>query len=211
MALARLRKALSWRYRRFVQRQGYVVMTVVCAAVIAGSAAWTQQAGFRHVPDTPAPNAASAADLWQQSLQDAVTDAPDANDEPAWLSPVKEAVLMREFDPDRLVPSDIPGLWRVHDAADLTADESETVIAMRAGMVTEAAAGRVVIDHGDGYIAEYAGLRDVTVQTGDSLRMGDDIGRVGHIHGQEGLCLRVTRNGEPVDPLLLLEADFSDE
>ena len=209
MALSRFRRALSWRYRRFVQRQGFVVMTVICAAIIAGSAAWTQQAGFRRMPE-PTQDAASAADLWQQSLQNAVTPSPAPTDAPPeWHAPLRAVHVIQRFDGQRLVPTGIAGLWRVHDAVDLAAREDEPVAAMRDGTVLEITESSgsgfcVVVDHGDGFIVEYAGLADVSLQPQQPVRAGEHVGLAGHPHGPNQPCclhLRVTQDGAPIDPM----------
>lgn len=213
MALSRIKRALTWRYRRFVQRQGFAVMTVICAAIIAGSAAWTQQAGFRRVTPTPPPDAASAADLWQQSLQSAATPVPSPTEAPpTWLSPVGTLEVMRGFDGERLIPTGIAGLWRVHDAVDLAAEADEPVAAMRDGtvlQVTEQSGLGIcaVIDHADGFIAEYAGLAATELRAGQRVKAGENIGTAGHAHGTNAppcLHLRVTQEGLAVDPLPLL-------
>ena len=207
--MSRLMKALSWRYRRFVQRQGYVVMTIVCAAVIAGSAAWTQQAGFRHVDAGPTPYAASAADLWQQSLQSAATPSPAPTEAPAlWQSPLAKIEPLTAYDPEKLAPSGLPCLWRVHDAVDFAADPGEPVTAIRDGVVAEVTYTAIILSHDEGWVSEYAGLATTgDMAVGQSVRAGDVIGVAGgSVHGQSGLLhLRVTRDGESADPLALLE------
>lgn len=211
MAWTRLRKALSWRYRRFVRRQGFVVMTVICAAVIAGSAAWTRQAGFQRLNPSPlADDAQSAADLWQQSLQSAATETPAVTAPPAWHSPLTEITVLQGFDAERLVPTGIPGLWRVHDAVDLAASESEAIMALRDGTVLEATAAAsgvsVVIDHGDGCVAEYAELSRTDCQAGQEVSAGETVGYAGEAHGQGLPCLhlRITQDAQPIDPMTLL-------
>lgn len=213
MALARLRKALGWRCRRFARRQGFAVMTVICAAVIAGSAAWTRQAGFRHASPEPTPFAASAAELWQQSLREAATPSPLPTREPVrWRCPVSGMTPLRGFDAERLLPSGLPGLWLVHDAVDLAAREGEEVAAMADGVVTgvteQGFTGLcVVIDHGDGVEATYAGLsRSAELTAGDSVRAGQVVGYAGRAHGQGEACLhlRITVDGAAVDPLPML-------
>ena len=207
--MSRLMKALSWRYRRFVQRQGYVVMTIVCAAVIAGSAAWTQQAGFRHMDAGPTPDAASAADLWQQSLQSAATPSPAPTENPAlWRSPLAKVSVLGAYEPEKLVPSGIPGLWRVHDAVDFAADPGDPVTAIRDGVAIEVTDTAITLAHEEGWISEYTGLATTgDMAAGQSVRAGDVIGVAGgSAHGQSGLLhLRVTRDGESADPLALLE------
>ena len=215
MVLTRFRKAFSWRYRRFMQRQGYVMLTVVCAAVIAGSAAWTQQAGFRHVDAGPTPDAASVADLWQQSLQSAATPTPAPAAEPSlWHSPVARVSVTTPYDPLRLVPSGIATLWRVHDAVDFSSNPGDEVTAIRDGTVTRVTDTSVVITHEDGWVSEYEGLATTgDLQEGQLVRGGDVIGIAGgSAHGQpDSVHLRVTRDGEPADPIALLELGLDEE
>lgn len=202
MALGRIKKAFSWRYRRFVQRQGYVVMTVVCAAIIAGSAAWTQQAGFKRLSPEPHDDAASAAELWQESLQDVATPTPAPTQAPAaWQAPVATISVAQGFDAEKLVPSRIPGLWRVHDAVDLAAEPGEPVLAMRDGTVLETSETSVTIDHGDGFVAEYGELGDVLPAVGQPVKAGNIIG---YASSEGCLHLRVTQDGVSIDPLTLL-------
>ena len=207
MAHTRLKRALSWRYRRFVQRQGYVVMTVICAAIIVGSAAWTQQAGFQRLSPAPTDDAASAADLWQQSLQEAATPTPAPTEAPAlWHSPLAELTVLQGFHAEQLVPTSIAGLWRVHDAVDLTAQSDEPILAMRAGTVLQIVdqgvlGTSVIIDHGDGFVAEYAGLHGAANnKPAQSLQAGELVGYA----GSNGLRLRVTQAGVSIDPMTLL-------
>ena len=214
MTFARFRKAFAWRYRRFVRRQGFVVMTILCAAVIAGSAAWTRTARFQRLAPSTAGDAQSAADLWQQSLQNAATEPPVEDNAPVWQSPLAECVLLQGFDAEQLVPSGIPGLWRVHDAVDLAASPGEAVAAMRDGTVLEFSEDvhgvSVVIDHGDGCVAEYAGLSGTERQPGQQVRAGEAVGTVGEAHGQGVSCLhlRLTQDGLSVDPLPLLSPSY---
>ena len=213
--LTRLRKSFSWRYRRFMQRQGYVIITVICAAVIAGSAAWTQQAGFRHMEAEPSPDAASAAELWQQSLQSAATPVPGPTAAPSlWQSPVRRVRIAMGYDPDRLVPSGIATLWRVHDAVDFSADPGDRVTAIRDGIVTQVTDTSVVITHDGGWVSEYEGLATTgDLQEGQFVEAGDVIGIAGgSAHGQsDSVHLRVTLNGEPADPVALLELGLDEE
>lgn len=208
MTFRRFQQAVAWRYRRFVRRQGFVVMTVLCAAVIAGSAAWTQQGNFRRVSPTSTPDAASAADLWQQSLRDAATPSPTPADDPGWLAPLGALTVLRAFDAEKLVPTGITGLWQVHDALDLAAAPGDPVFAMRDGTVLGIAEHVllgvcVTVDHGGGFVAEYAGLSPAeALVPGQAVRAGQTLGMADG--GSHGLHLRVTLDGMPVDPAALL-------
>lgn len=206
MAHSRFRQALSWRYRRFVQRQGYVIITILCAAIIVGSAAWTQQAGFRRL--TPAPTGdVAAADLWQQSLREAATPTPAPTEAPAlWQSPVAELTVLQGFDTQRLTPTGIVGLWRVHDMLHIDAYRDETITSVHDGAILQVTTpgpfgASVLVDHGEGYVAEYAGLSETAeLQPGQHVRTGEAIGYAGF----DGLRLRVTLEGVPIDPMGLL-------
>lgn len=197
------------RYRRFVQRQGYVVMTLVCAAVIAGSAAWTQRFNRSPKATSPPENAASAADLWQQRLRDAETALPSPTPV-AWHAPLAHWTVLQRFDLQALVRTGISGLWRVHDAVDLAAEIGTPVTALKDGLVLSIHENSVTVDHGDGYAAEYAGLDGIPAfQSGDSVRAGESLGTIGESPADERhlpahLHLRVTRNGEVINPLSLL-------
>ena len=60
----------------------------------------------------------------------------------------------------------------------------------------------VVIDHGNGYTTTYAHLQDMTVDIGQPVNIGDQIGTVGATGMATGPCLHLELrlNGEPLDP-----------
>ena len=159
--------------------------------------------------------AQSAAHLQQQSLADAMTPTPSPTATPViWRAPLEKITVLRGFNASRLQQSAVTGVWQLHDAVDLAADTGALVCAMGDGVVLacgeEGVKGAwVLIDHGSGVTAEYAGMSLLSaLREGDPVQAGQTIGFAGngvldetdlapHLH------LRVTRDGQAVDPLLL--------
>ena len=101
--------------------------------------------------------------------------------------------------------------WRVHNGVDIVAPEGTQVVAAAEGEVytiyeDDVMGTTVVIRHQDGYTTTYSSLsKELSVQVGDSVEMGQAIGTVGstalietvmgtHVHFSAAL------NGEPMDP-----------
>lgn len=214
-------KAFCTGYVRFVERQGFLVILTVCIGVIAGTAAWTNQAHQPvPVPTPPVMDAASVAQLQQERLADVSTPTPAPTCAPVvWQAPLESISVLRGFNASRLVQSGVTGLWQLHDAADLRCDNGEQIHAMAAGTVAEVTAkgltgASVTIDHGEGIVAQYAGMTlgaglrvDDPVVAGQTIGFGgsgmmDETDLGPHLH------LRVTRDGRAIDPLsLFADAD----
>lgn len=64
----------------------------------------------------------------------------------------------------------------------------------------------VYVDHGSGVISMYAHLDEILVKTGDNIRQGDPVGKVGSTGRATGPHLHwsVYLNGEAVDPALFI-------
>ena len=82
-------KRLHGAYVSFIERQGFLVVLGACVAVIIGTALWSRgQDTVTPVP-TPPVNAevAQAAQLQQESLQQAATPSPSPTASPASFTP----------------------------------------------------------------------------------------------------------------------------
>lgn len=210
-------KRLHGAYENFIERQGFLVVLGVCVAVIVGTAFWSRGQDVT-VPSPTAPvsdEAAQAARLQQESLQQATTPSPAPTPSPAvFAPPLSDVRVVQGFDAVRLRDGGGSGLWQLHDACDLAAQVGEKILAMAAGTVLEvqedsAMLGQIVVDHGGGIVAQYAGLAALAgLQPGDPVTQGQTLGFAGegplaerslgpHLH------LRVTRDGNAVDPTLL--------
>lgn len=206
------------KYTRFIQRQGFAVLTVLCVAVIVGSAVWTKHATVpKAAPTPPVSGAALAAELWQQSLKEAVTLSPSPTAAVAvWTPPMENMSLLRSFDGVRMVQSGITGVWQLHDAVDLIAEPGAPVFAMANGIVLSIEEkglqqACVTVSHPGGYEVTFAGLSMLSgIQPGDPVKAGQTLGFAGdgpmdetdlddHVH------LRITKDGHAVDPMTLLQ------
>lgn len=209
-------KQFAQGYQRFVEKQGFPIIMTVCIAVIVFSAVWSGRMEVKvPSPTPPVDQAQSAAHLQQQSLADAMTPTPSPTEKPViWRAPLEKVKVLRGFNASRLQQSAVTGVWQLHDAVDLAADTGALVCAMGDGVVLacgeEGVKGAwVLIDHGSGVTAEYAGMSLLSaLREGDPVQAGQTIGFAGngvlnetdlapHLH------LRVTRDGQAVDPLLL--------
>lgn len=210
-------KRFSAWYVRFVERQGFAIILTVCVGVIAATALWADGATPAvPVPTSPVGNAAPAAQLQQESLSQVSTPAPTAT--PAIFQPPVETVsVLRAFDGTRLQRSGVSGLWQVHDGVDLRCATGETIVAMGDGTVLQATdkglyGACVTIDHGGGLVAQYAGMSlHAGLQPGDPVSAGQAIGFGGNTMVDEAnqephLHLRVTRDGQAVNPLTLWQS-----
>ena len=209
-------KRFSQGYQRFVEKQGFPIIMTVCIAVIVFSAVWSgRMETALPAPTPPVDQAQSAAQLQQQSLADVATPSPAPSPTPVvWRTPLERISVLRGFDAARLQQSAVTGLWQLHDAVDLAADTGDLVYAMADGVVLscgeEGVQGAwVVIDHGGGVNAAYAGMSLLSaLREGDPVKSGQTIGFAGsgmvdETDLQPHLHLRVTRNGQAIDPLLL--------
>ena len=200
-------------YVRFVEQQGFPIIVTVCVAVITAAALWTNQREEAWAAPTPPVNQdVSAAQLLQQSLQEAATATPAPTGAPqSWAPPVTDADILRPFSADTMAQSGVTGVWRIHDAVDLQADAGEKIFAMSDGLVVDAGEDPLqgvwlLIDHGDGIQALYAGMAmGAAYIPGDRVQTGDTIGFAGNGMLEETdlgphLHLRVTHNGSAIDP-----------
>lgn len=213
-------KAFSAKYVQFVERQGFLIILTVCIGVIAGTAAWTHQADQpAAVPTPPVGDAASVAQLQQQSLRDVSTPTPAPTAAPqVWQSPLDDLSVLRSFDGARMVQSGVTGLWQLHDAVDLRCAAGDQVRAMADGVVLDVSekglhGATVTIDHGSGVTAQYVGMAMTAgLRQGDPVEAGQTIGFGGNGVMDESdmephLHLRVTRSGNAIDPMQLLHSN----
>lgn len=196
------------RIVRFLRGQGTAVATTLCVGVITAAALWYPQVREEDVSPAPTDDRA-AAQLLQQTLPP-VTPVPSASPAP-FVPPLSVLQVVQSFDLQTMARSSTTGVWRVQDAATLAGQPWEAVRTMADGTVqactADAAGGwRILLTHGDGLTAEYAGLAEATLSAGETVRAGDIIGRLG-TGATPLLSLRVTRNGQPVDPLSLFSAE----
>ncbi|MFZ1813037.1 MAG: M23 family metallopeptidase [Rhizobiaceae bacterium] len=105
------------------------------------------------------------------------------------------------------------GTVAMHSGMDFRAPMGASVRVTANGMVVDAGrnggyGNMVEVDHGNGFKTRYAHLSAISVKTGDKVRLGDEVGKVGSTGRSTGphLHYEVRRSGEAVDPARFLLA-----
>lgn len=204
------------RYTAFVEHQGFPIIVTVCVAVITATAVWTGSRQESYVsPTPPAADHISAAQLLQQSLKEAATPTPAPTETPRrWQAPLRNITVLQAYDAKKMILNSTTGIWAIHDAVDLQCSPGEKILAMSDGIVLASGNDKLngawlLIDHGDGIEALYAGMAVTGAYIpGDEVRMGSAIGYAGHGPADETdlsshLHLRITQNGHSIDPFTL--------
>ena len=146
---------------------------------------------------------------------------PVVNSNPiVYVMPVANAEIGQGFSIDKLVYSKTLNQWRTHNGVDFMADKGSEVLAIYDGKVTKVEVttleGTVVtIDHGEGLIAVYKGLENVSVEAESKVTSGQKIGEIGTMMTEslEGyhLHLEIQVNGELVNPIDYLPKSEQDK
>lgn len=214
MKLRKRWQSMKSGYARFVEKQGFSIIVTVCIAVITGTAMWTRkQDAPLPSPTPPALGDVAAARLIQQTMTERSTPSPTPTATPqAYHFPLASQEVLRPYAADQMVRSGVSGVYRLHDAVDLAADDGSSVTAIADGRVIatghDALWGTwITIDHG-AFEARYAGMMSLhDYQAGDSVRMGDAMGAVGSIRVEADLPphlhLQTWRDGASFDPMTL--------
>ena len=122
-----------------------------------------------------------------------------------------QGVVLRDYSVEALSLDPTLGDWRTHGGVDIAAAQGVKVLSISAGTVEQIYSDglmgtTVVVNHGGGLQSWYCNLdEDVTVEVGDSVDIGGELGTVGstalaevgvgsHVH------LETILNGRPVDP-----------
>ncbi|MGN1480756.1 peptidoglycan DD-metalloendopeptidase family protein [Porcipelethomonas sp.] len=126
-----------------------------------------------------------------------------------------EGEILNEFSNGELVKSNTTGAWQTHNGIDIEAALGDVVVASDSGTVSAVDEDplwgiTVTIDHGNGIITKYCNLNSgVTVQAGQQVSSGEEIGAVGETADIETsekshLHFEVYKNGSFTDPLSMM-------
>lgn len=127
----------------------------------------------------------------------------------AYSMPVNGEIL-KDFSTKALQYSATFNDMRMHAAVDIAALEGTMVSACCDGIVKEVEASSdfgktVTVDHGDGLVIKYCGLKNVTAEKDTPVKMGDSLGAVGTIPSecadQSHLHLEAYQNGKAISIL----------
>ena len=135
------------------------------------------------------------------------TEAPILTVEFAY--PLKGTTI-KEFSKNELVKNVTTGDWRIHKGLDIKGMSGDRINAIDDGTVTELVHNSlwgtvVTVDHGNGFVAEYYGLRkDSTVKPGDEVKKNGKIGLLDEIPMEKNdgihLHLELYKDGVAISP-----------
>lgn len=178
------------RIGRFLEKWGHYLLAALCAAVILLSGLWTRSIRVREGQGTEALHGTDQRLAF-------VTAPPGALFSP--VRPCKGEVVRGYSDAPVYFPA--VGLWHTHPAVDYAAEDGDEVFALGDGTVTEVSP-YLRIDHGNGYVSEYRGLRETSLRPGQHVRAGQSVGKAGAAVPFEGpghVCVKLTQAGNPLD------------
>ena len=151
------------------------------------------------------------------------TQPVDADPVIRWRSPLASPSLLKAHDLTAQVFSRTMNDYRVHTGVDLGSDDGAVVYSAAdgviAGITDDPFMGRTVsVTHDNGYMSYYKNLSPLDVPgvaVGARVSAGTRLGAIGEsaiieISDEPHLHFEITKNGEPVDPLAIVEFAFSD-
>jgi len=94
--------------------------------------------------------------------------------------------IINSFSGDALVFFASMNIWATHNGVDIQAEKDTPVVAALSGTVqdvyaNEAEGGVIVIAHSDKAVTVYQGLGEMSVNAGDKVNAGQQIGKVGEM------------------------------
>lgn len=132
---------------------------------------------------------------------------PPAVQEPSFASP-KAGATLQVFSGNELVFNETLRDWRTHNGMDIEGKSGDTVKAPSNAVVASAAEdplwGGVIVLTGNGLTMRVCGLTDLAVREGDTVAMGDVLGKVGELPVESALAAHVhlefLQDGKYVNP-----------
>ena len=158
---------------------------------------------------TPSQEITSSDPAGTEAKKEEYTSKKPAVKKKAYCMPVNGEIL-KDFNLKALQYSATYNDMRIHAAVDIACSEGTIVSAATDGKITDientADFGKTVtIDHGDGLVIKYCGLKNITVEKDTAVKMGDSIGAIGTIpcecSDQSHLHLEAYESGKAVSIL----------
>lgn len=203
-------------------------MIAVCGAIV------TTVVGTlpKDIPEAPQSTTSSSVVTTTSAVQQVVipaTNVPDdrttvttvpttapttTQSKDLFVLPVSNRVLRSYSETHQY--SETLGEWRTHNGVDFEAKENQSVKAVADGTIKtitkDTLWGDVVeIDHGSKRISRYCGVTAQGVKVGDTVKVGDIIGKVSAVPSEikdaSHMHLEILVNGKYLDPLTLLQGE----
>ena len=177
------------KVERGMEKWGHYLLALLCAGVILVSARWTREEKSSEIE-----NQMALADQSQRMANSEPTSMPIV-----WQRPAKGEITQGYSDEPVFFPE--TGVWKSHPCIDFSAREGENIQAMAAGTVLECGSA-LLIEHEDGSISTYQGMKEYAVREGQRVKAGETLGTMGDKVLYEGgghVCVRVLKNGVPIE------------
>ncbi len=193
--------------KAFFQKQGLYVLIFLCvvAAGITALVAWPR--AEQSVPeesgtdvsliDVPSleEEMAAATQTPAPSITPSVAPSPTAkpsaqsNTNGSGSISLKKPVdgkIINSFSGDELVFFASLNIWATHNGVDIQAEKDAPVLAALSGTVEDVYAdesdgGVIIISHSDKVSTVYAGLGEMSINKGDKINAGQQIGKIGEM------------------------------
>ena len=123
------------------------------------------------------------------------TDVTEETNPPVFVMPI-EGNILKPFSEDTLTYSATYKDMRIHTGVDIESTVANVIVSAFSGTVIgvdeNTNFGTVItIDHGDGIVLSYCGVKNVTVKSGDRVEAEEIIGEI----GGDVETIRVYKNG----------------
>lgn len=193
--------------KNFFQKQGLYVLIFLCvvAAGITALVAWPRpkenvaddngtDVSLIDVPSleeemaaassSPTPSMTPSAEP-SPSVQPSAQTGSNGSGSISLKKPV-DGKIINSFSCDELVFFSSLNIWATHNGVDIQADKDTSVVAALSGTVEDVYAdesdgGVIIISHSDTAVTLYAGLGEMSVNQGDKVNAGQQIGKIGEM------------------------------
>lgn len=195
--------------RTFFQKQGLYVLIFLCvvAAGITALVAWPRPQ--ENAPEDSGTDVSliDAPSLEEEMAKASPTPVPTMSPTPApsptpkpsgkdnnnnngsgsiSLKKPVDGKVINSFSGDELVFFASLNIWATHNGVDIQAEKDAPVIAALSGTVQDVYAdesdgGVIIITHSDKVSTVYAGLGEISVNKGDKINAGQQIGKIGEM------------------------------
>lgn len=217
---------------KFLAGKGFYIVLAVCMAVI-GVAAYSamesaspgvvqEQSGGSEqnkvtIPSVPIkqPDSSKMPIDNDEPDESQATEVDTTEEAPYFIRPISGQVS-KKFSNTSLQYSKTFNDMRIHTGADITPDNATVVVSAYSGIVISVEENTVygtviTIDHSDGVVLRYCGVKNVTVNKNDVVDAGEIIAEIGIVNNEcadkEHLHLELIFNGEYADPMTLFATE----
>ena len=213
---------------KFLAGKGFYFVLALCMVIIGVAAYSAMEAQSPEITDKGdssidynidssiyTPPAYDESEMTASDKNDESTKAIEAenesSEEPYFIIPINGTVT-KPFSDSALLYSETFKDMRIHNGADITPNNATVVVSAYSGEVLKvedsAVQGTVItVDHGNGIVLKYCGVKNVTVQEGDIVSAEEILAEIDTVLNEcadpPHLHLELLIDGEYADPMTL--------